>query len=320
MTRYIVRRLFYLMPLWLAVSLLAFSLLSVARGDPASTIWYRDHDQPPSSADLDGIRAEEGLDDPFPVRYGRWLAGAFQGDLGRSYKTGEPVFGALRDRFPATLELAGAALLFALVLALPLGIVAAVYRNSLLDHMARLGALLGASMPSFWLAYLLISVFSVRLGLLPVSGKGGLDHLILPASALGMASAAILSRLTRSALLEVLGEDYIRTARAKGLRENIVILRHALKVALIPVVTVIGLNFGYLLGGAVIIEHVFAWPGIGRLAVAAIFDRDYPVIQGFVLYIGGFILLVNLIVDISYAWLDPRVRLGGSLDAAGATR
>lgn len=320
MTAYIVRRILYLLPLSLAVSLLAFGLLTLARGDPATIIWYRDHDHPPSKADLDRIRAEEGLDDPFPVQYVRWLAGAFQGDLGRSYKTGEPVFAALRERFPATLELAGAALLFSVVLALPLGIIAAVYRNSPLDHAARLVALGGASMPSFWLAYLLITLFSVRLGLLPVSGKGGLEHLILPAVALGMAGAAILSRLTRSAMLEVLGEEYIRTARAKGLHERIVILRHALKVALIPVVTAIGINFGHLLGGAAIIETVFAWPGIGRLAVQAIFDRDYSVIQGFVLYIGSFILFVNLIVDITYAWLDPRVRLGGRLGAAGAAR
>lgn len=318
MKRYLARRLLYLLPVLLGISLLSFGLGSLARGDAAVIIWFRDNDHPPTSEDLARVRAEEGLGDPLPVRYGRWLADAVTGDLGRSYKTGEPVSQALGQRLEATMKLAFGAALVALVIGLPAGIISALYRNSLLDQVTRLGALAGASLPSFWLGYLLIIAFSVKLGLLPVAGQGGIKHLILPSITLGLHSTAILMRFMRSTLLEVIGEDYVRTARAKGLPLATVVTRHALKNALIPVVTVMGMVFGHLLAGAVIVETVFAWPGIGKLAVDAIFNRDYPIIQGFVVLMGIIFVVVNLIVDILYVWLDPRVRLGRSMGADGS--
>lgn len=317
MKRYLARRLLYLLPVLLGISLLAFGLGSLARGDPAALIWYRDNDRPPAAEDLDRVRAENGLDDPLPIRYVRWLGDAARGDLGRSYKSGEAVSQALGQRLQATMQLALGAAIVTLVIALPVGIISAVYRNSLLDHVARVVALAGASLPSFWLGYLLIIAFSVKLGLLPVAGQGGIKHLILPSITLGAASTAILMRLMRSALLEVIGEDYIRTAKAKGLALRTVVGRHALKNAMIPVVTVMGMVFGHLLAGAVIVETVFAWPGVGKLAVDAIFNRDYPVIQGFVLLMGAIFVAVNLMVDVLYVWLDPRVRLGRPVGAHG---
>lgn len=216
----------------------------------------------------------------------------------------------LLERFPATLEITLAATLVAVAVALPVGVLAAVRRNTLLDQVTRAGAMLAASTPSFWLAFLLIIVFSVQLDLLPASGRGGLEHLLLPALALGLAEAAILARLTRSSLLEVLREDYVTTARAKGLPERAVILRHALRNALAAVVTQVGLIFGFLLAYSAIIEIVFVWPGIGRYVVEAIGQRDYAVIQGFAVFAGTLFLLINLIVDLVYLWLDPRVELG----------
>jgi peptide/nickel transport system permease protein len=221
------------------------------------------------------------------------------------------VTGALLDRFPRTLQIAVLGIATALALALPLGVLAAVWRNSPVDHLSRVVALLGASMPSFWVAYLLILVFSVRLQLLPVAGTGTWQHLVLPAATLGLAAAASLMRLTRSEMIEALGQDFVRTGRAKGLAPRAVVVGHALRNALIPVVTVAGMRFAQLLGGAVIVETIFAWPGVGKFVLDSIFDRDYPVIQGFVVFMGTAFLLVNLAVDLSYGLLDPRVRLGG---------
>ncbi|HEV2108990.1 MAG TPA: ABC transporter permease, partial [Thermomicrobiales bacterium] len=257
------------------------------------------------------LREELGLDNPFPVRYAHWLGNAVTGDLGTSYRTGEPVLEALLDRFPNTLQIAVLGLGGAITLALPLGVLAAVWRNSPIDHLSRVLALLGAAMPSFWVAYLLILVFSVRLGVLPVAGRGTWQHLVLPSATLGLAASASLMRLTRSEMLEVLGQDFVRTGRAKGLGPRAVIFGHALRNALIPVMTVAGLRFAGLLGGAVIVETIFAWPGIGKFVLDAIFDRNYPVIQGFVIFMGTVFLLINLLVDLSYGLLDPRVRLGG---------
>ena len=232
------------------------------------------------------------------------------GDLGTSYSSGEPVLHELVVRFPATLELALAAMLVAVAMAMALGVLAAVRRNSLIDQVTRAGALLGASIPSFWLAFLLITLFSVTLRWLPSAGRGGLSHLVLPALALALGEAAVLARLVRSSLLEVLGEDYVTTARAKGLSEAAVIGRHALRNALAAVVTQVGLLFGYLLAYSAIIEVIFVWPGVGRLAVDAIGQRDYPLIQGFVVFAGTVFVIVNLLVDLAYLWLDPRVSLG----------
>ncbi|CAN5873488.1 MAG: ABC transporter permease [Gemmatimonadota bacterium] len=308
---YIARRILSLVPVWLGISLLAFSLANLAPGDPAQLILLRQTGELPTEEAVQRLREQLGLDDPFPVRYARWLADAAQGDLGTSYRTGEPVLGALLERFPATLQLAVAALLIGLSIGIPLGVLSAVRRDSGLDHASRVGVLLGASIPNFWLGYLFILLFAVVLGWLPVAGAGSWQHLVLPALTLGVGGAASLTRLTRSTVLEELQADYVRTARAKGLAERAVVMRHALRNALNPIVTLTGMRFGGLLAGAVVVETVFAWPGIGKFLVDAIYDRDYPTIQGFVLFTGTVFVLLNLLVDLGYAWLDPRVRLTG---------
>lgn len=318
MAAYLTRRLLYLVPVLIGLSLLAYGLSDLAPGDPARIILQRQSGQTVSDAEVESLRAELGLDAPFPVRYVRWLGRALQGDLGTSFRTGEPVLGELVSRSLRTLELAVPAFLIGMVLALPLGVLSAVRRNRVEDHAARVGALVGASMPSFWLAYLLILLFAVHLELLPVAGRGGWRHLALPTATLGVGAAAGLMRLTRAGMLEVLGEEYVRTARAKGLTTRRVMLVHALRTALIPVVTLAGLRFGYLVGGAVIVETVFAWPGLGTHVVASIHDRDYPTIQGFVLLMGVVFVLINLLIDLAYVGLDPRVRLGARAEPGRA--
>ena len=308
MKPHVLIRVLSLVPLWLGISVLAFVLSNLAPGDPATVMAHRLSDVPPSEEQIAAVRREYNLDDSLPLRYLRWLGAAARGDLGRSYRTKEPVLDELAAHFPATLMIAGAALLIALFVSLPLGVYAAVRRNEWPDHVARAGALLAASLPSYWLAYLLILFFALGAGWLPVAGREGAGAMVLPAVTLGLGAAARLVRLTRSSLLEVLGEDFIRTARAKGLREGIVIRRHALRGALIPVITMTGITFGHLLGGAVIVERIFAWPGIGSLLMDSIYDRDYPVIQGFVLFMGTIFTLLNLVADISYLWIDPRIQ------------
>jgi peptide/nickel transport system permease protein len=310
-------RVLSLLPVWLGISLLAFSLANLAPGDPAQMILLRQTGELPSEDAVQRLREQLGLDDPFPVRYVRWLADAARGDLGTSFRTGEPVLGALLERFPATLQLAVAGLLIGLLIGIPLGVISATRRDSALDHASRVGVLLGASLPNFWLGYLLILLFGVGLGWLPVAGWGTWQHLVLPALTLGVGGAASLTRLTRSMVLEELGADYVRTARAKGLPERVVVVRHALRNALNPIVTLTGMRFGGLLAGAVVVETVFAWPGIGKFLVDSIYDRDYPTIQGFVLFTGTVFVLLNLLVDLGYAWLDPRVRLAGRGGADG---
>jgi peptide/nickel transport system permease protein len=317
LTRYIIRRLAYLVPVWLGISLLAYSLANLAPGDPAYIILRRQTGEVPSDEAVQALRRQLGLNDPLPMRYGRWVEHAATGDLGTSYRTGEPVLQALADRFGATLQLALAALLVGVGIALPLGILSATRRDRPLDHVSRVLALVGASVPSFWLGYVLIIVFAVSLKVLPVAGYGDLPHLVLPALTLGLGAAASLSRLTRANLLETLDDDFVRTARAKGLSERVAVLGHAFRAALIPIVTLIGMRFGHLLAGAVIVETVFAWPGIGKFVVDSIYDRDYPTIQGFVLFMGTVFVLLNLLVDISYVWLDPRVRVGAGARGAG---
>ncbi len=311
MLRYIARRLAYLVPVWLGISILAFALALLAPGDPVRQVLQAGGIDAPSAEQVMELRRELGLDAPGPVRYARWLAGAVRGDLGRSYRTGEPVLQSLVDRFPRTAMLALLAVGVGLIIAVPLGIISALFRDSVVDQIARLGALVGASIPSFWLAYLLILFFAVQLRILPVAGASEPRHIVLPALTLAIGAAASLTRLTRSAMLEELFQDYVRTARSKGLRERAVIVTHALRNALIAIVTITGIRLAALLGGAVIVETIFAWPGIGKYVVDSIFIRDYPTIQGFVLFTGTVVLLVNLAVDVSYVWLDPRVRLGG---------
>ena len=274
------------------------------------------------------LRRELGLDQPLHVQYFRFLRRAALGDLGTSIRTREPVRVEVMSRFPATAELAVAALCLSTLIGVGAGVTSAVRQYSLIDHAGMVGAMLGASIPVFWLGLMLILVFAVRYPLLPVSGRGApfseaavvlfqgdasllvraLRHLILPAVCLGLSRAAVVARLTRSSMLEVLRQEYVRTARAKGLRERAVIYRHALRNALIPIVTIVGLQFGFLLGGAVIAEVVFSWPGVGRLAVDGILARDYPVVQGCVLLVAAIFVLLNLSVDMVYAWLNPRIR------------
>ncbi|HET8568892.1 MAG TPA: nickel ABC transporter permease [Candidatus Limnocylindria bacterium] len=311
MAAYVARRVLSLVPVWVGISVLAFALSVLAPGDPVRQALQQSGIDAPSPEQVAEMRRELGLDAPPPVRYARWVGDALTGDLGRSIRTGEPVLGALAERFPRTATLALVAVVLGLAIALPLGVVSAVLRNSALDHVARLGALVGASIPSFWLAYLLIIAFAVQLKVLPVAGSTTPQHLVLPALTLAIGAAASLTRLTRSAMLEELSQEYVRTGRAKGLRERAVVVRHALRNALIAIATVTGIRLAALLGGAVIVETIFAWPGIGKFVVDSIGARDYPVIQGFVLFAGTVVLAINLAVDLAYVWLDPRVRLGG---------
>ena len=301
----------------LLISLIAFSLGSLAPGDPAQIMLMRRTGEAPSDEEVRQVRHELGLDRPFPARYADWLGAAVRGRFGVSYRSGQPVFEELRARLPATLALAISALLLGLVLAVPLAVISAMARDSPVDHAARVIALVGVSMPSYWLGYILMLVFAVGLRLLPVSGAGGAAHLVLPALTLALGSAANITRLLRANLLDELGSDYVRSARAKGLPALRVLTRHALRNALNPLVSVSALRFGRLLGEAAIVETVFAWPGVGRWMVDSIYDRDYPAIQGFVLYIATVFVVINVIVDVSYRVLDPRVRVGSRATASG---
>jgi ABC-type dipeptide/oligopeptide/nickel transport system permease component len=308
---YVLRRILQTVPVLLGVSLLAFAVMHVVPGDPVRLIAGPDA---PESVVL-RIRTELGLDRPLYEQYASFLGRALRGDLGRSLRSRAPVVDEIVARFPATLELTTASMLIAVVAGVPLGLIAAVSRSTWVDYLAMLTSLSTLSMPVFWLAIVAIWLFSLQLGWLPVSGRAGppwqwdgFRHLVLPAVTLATTSLAITSRLTRSGMLEVLGREYVTTAWAKGLPPLGVVGKHALKNALIPVVTVVGLQYGFLLGGAVVTETIFAWPGVGRLAMTAILQRDYPVVQGCVLLVAVLFVLVNLLVDLLYGWLDPRIR------------
>jgi len=304
-TRYLVTRILHSAVVILGLLLLVFVILQLT-GDPARLML------PPEATieDIERLRHQMGFDRPLPVQFLHFLAGALRGDFGSSlrYKD-QPALAIALERFPATLELALATLAWSIPAALVLGTISAIRRASFQENAAMVTALVGQSMPSFWLGLMLILIFSVNLGLLPSSGRGGPAHVVLPAVTLGGFFMARLTRLVRSGLLDVLGEDYVRTARAKGLAERAVLVRHAFKNAAIPIVTIIGLDVGALLGGAVITETVFAWPGVGRLAVESIYVRDFPVVQADVFVIAVAFVLINLFVDVVYTWLDPRVRL-----------
>ena len=304
MTTYLVRRLAQSLIVLLGVSFVVFFILHLT-GDPAAVLLPPDA----SAEDLQRFRQAMGFDDPFFVQYGRFLRGALQGDFGQSIRHGEPAFGLVVERMPATFELSGAALVIALALAIPAGIVSAVRRNTTVDYVSTVVALLGQSLPTFWLGIMLILVFSVHWGWFPSSGRGSLEHLILPAITLGLFTTARIARLTRSGMLDVLSQDFIRTARAKGVSDPPVVWKHALKNAAIPIVTIVGIELGTLLGGSVITETIFAWPGVGRLSVQAIYNRDYPVVQAAVFLLASTFVLVNLVVDVLYTYLDPRIRL-----------
>jgi ABC-type dipeptide/oligopeptide/nickel transport system permease component len=300
----LLRRLLLLFPTVLGVLTLVFFLVHLIPGDPVELMLG----ETASRADLAQLRADLGLDRPLGEQYARFLGGLARGDLGRSFFYRKPVLSVIGGALPATMLLAAAAMAVALLVALPIGILAAVRHDRLTDRVAMVGSLLGVSMPNFWLGPLLILLFSFRLGWLPVSGREGAASLVLPALTLGTSLAAILARMTRASMLDVLGEDYLRTARAKGVGRVPVIARHALRNALLPVVTIVGLQFGALLSGAVITENVFAWPGVGTVLVQAITARDYPLVQGCVLVIALCYVAANFLTDILYSLIDPRVR------------
>lgn len=332
MLTYITKRIFLLIPVLLGVSLLAFSLIHFIPGDPARIMLG----EKANEQALNELRQQLGLNDPLYIQYSRFMGDILQGDFGRSVISHNPVIEELAQRFPATIELAFTAMLIAIVVGIAAGVISAVKQYSIFDNLSMIGALFGVSMPIFWLGLMLILVFSNMLHWLPPSARisieysipqvtnfvlidtllaGNMDafidalkHLIMPSLALGTIPMAIIARMTRSSMLEVMKQDYIRTANAKGLHKVIVVLKHALKNAFLPIVTVIGLQFGQLLGGAVLTESIFSWPGIGRYMYHAIMARDFPVVQSGILFIALIFVLVNLLVDIAYTFLDPRIR------------
>ena len=334
MGRYILRRLIQLVPVLLGISLLVFAFLHLIPSDPAVTL-LGDRATPEA---VEQLRERMGLNQPLPLQYLSFLGSLLSFDLGTSIFTGVPILDEIKLRWPATFELSVVAMLIALLLGIPAGVIAAVKKNSLVDNLTMSGSLLGVSMPVYWLGLLLVYLFAVNLQWLPPSGRIGIDagysfqpitgffifdaliqgdfaalgnilsHLVLPAVTLSTIPLAIIARITRSAMLEVLSQDYIRTARSKGLKELMVIGKHALKNAMLPVVTIVGLEFGTLLGGAILTETIFSWPGIGSWIYGGILQRDYPVVQGGVVFVAFMFVLVNLLVDLSYAFLDPRIQ------------
>jgi peptide/nickel transport system permease protein len=305
MLTWILRRILAVVPVLFGVTLAVFSMLFLVPGDPVKMMLAEFVTNPDQVAQM---RAQLHLDEPILTQYGRFVWGALRGDLGMSIRSRRPVTTEIGENLASTAQLALAAMLVAIGLGVPLGLLAALSRNSWLDVASMGGALLGVSMPSFWLGLLLIFVFSLQLAWFPATGGGDLRHLVLPAVTLGMIAAAIIARLTRSSMLEVLGQDYVRTARAKGLGGFSVVVRHALKNALIPIITIFGLQFGNLLAGAVIVETVFSRPGLGRLIVGGILNKDFPLVQGVVLFVATVYVLINVLVDVAYAYADPRIR------------
>ena len=307
MLTWILRRILAVVPVLFGVTLAVFSMLFLVPGDPVKMMLAEFVTNPDQVAQM---RAQLHLDEPILKQYGRFVTSAARGALGTSIRSRRPVTIEIGENLASTAQLALAAMLVAVGIGIPLGLLAALSRNSWLDVASMGTALLGVSMPSFWLGLLLIFVFSLHLAWFPATGGGDLHHLILPAVTLGMIAAAIIARLTRSSMLEVLGQDYVRTARAKGLGSFSVVVRHALKNALIPIITIFGLQFGNLLAGAVIVETVFSRPGLGRLIVGGILNKDFPLVQGVVLFVATIYVLINVLVDVAYAYADPRIRFG----------
>lgn len=303
---YVIRRLLLSIPVLIGVSILVFAIIRFIPGDPARAI-AGVHASPQF---IEQVRRELLLDEGLHVQYYVYMSNLFKGDMGRSTFSGRPVTVELRQRFPNTMILAATAMGIATIIGMSAGIISATRRYSLFDNFSMLVALVGVAAPVFWLGVMFQILFSVNLGWLPSGGIGTWKHLVLPSLTLGLATAALLARITRSSMLDVLRQDYITTARSKGLIERVVVYKHAFKNALIPVVTVMGLQFGILLGGAVLTETVFSWPGIGRLMVDSILARDYPVVQGAVLLLAVFFVMINLVVDVIYAFLDPRISYG----------
>lgn len=310
MARYVAARVAWLIAVLVAVSAVTFALGALAPGDPAVIVFERTQPgESPTPQALAELRKELGLDRSVPAQYARWLARALGGDVGASWSTGEGVADSVRERMPRTALLAGSALVLSMLIAIPAGVVAAYRRNTVVDHLCRVGPLVGASLPAFLVAYLLILYLAVRAGLFPAFGFGSLSNLALPALTLALGSAGTLTRFTRAAVLDVLAAPYVQAGRAKGVSTTRLLFDHALRNAALPVVTVIGLSLAGLLGGAFVVEWIFNWPGLGTLAVNAINTKDYPVIQGFVLVTAAACVIVNFLTDLIYAALDPRVRL-----------
>lgn len=304
MLRFLLRRLLLTVPVLIGVATLVFSLIHLVPGDPVQSMLG----ESASPADVAQLRERLGLNRPLAVQYASFVRGAVTGDLGVSLRTNQPVVSAIAERVPATIELAVASMTVALIIALPLGILAAVRAGTAVDHAATTVALIGISIPNFWLGPLLAIVLSVSLGWLPVSGRGGLAHLVLPAITLGAPLAAMLARMTRASVLEELRELYVLAARSRGLSRARAVLVHAFRNSLIPIVTVLGLQLGSVLTGAVITETIFAWPGVGRLLIQSISARDYPAVQGCILLIAVTYVTVNVLTDLVYGLLDPRIR------------
>lgn len=305
MGNFLLRRLLLLIPVLWGVATLVFLLLHFIPGDPIDLMLG----DSALGTDRETLRDQLGLNDPLIVQYLRYFGDLLQGDWGTSLFSKKPVFEEILERVPATMELMFGAMVVTILVAMPLGLIAAVKKGTWIDQGAMIFSLLGVSIPNFWLGPMLILLFSIHFDLLPVNERGGLEHLILPALTLGTSLASILARITRSSVVETLQAEYIRTARSKGISELRILFRHALRNALIPIVTVIGLQVGVLLSGAIITEAIFDWPGLGNLLISAINSRNYPLVQGCVLFIAGSYVMVNLVIDLLYAYLDPRIRL-----------
>ncbi len=303
MIQYLIKKLPQTILVIIGVSIITFIIMHLS-GNPAQLLL------PPEATEqqIEEFSEALGYNDPLPEQYFRFMKGVIKGDFGTSMVYRRPAFDIVMERFPATIQLAISSMIFALIVAVPMGILAGVKRNTIFDYTSMTLALGMQSMPTFWLGIMLVMIFSVKLRWLPTSGRGTFQQLILPMITLGAFYLAMISRLMRSGLLEVLSEDYIRTARAKGVKESLVVLKHALKNSIIPLVTVVGMEFGRLLGGAVVTEAVYEWPGVGQLALTAIGQRDYPVVQGVIFVLAITFVLVNLLTDLSYAYLDPRIR------------
>ncbi|MEC8436041.1 MAG: nickel ABC transporter permease [SAR324 cluster bacterium] len=305
MGNFLLRRLLLLIPVLWGVATLVFLLLHFIPGDPVDLMLG----DSALGTDRETLRDQLGLNDPLIVQYLRYFGDLLQGDWGTSLFSKKPVFEEIMERVPATMELMLGAMVVTILVAMPLGLIAAVNKGTWIDQGAMIFSLLGVSIPNFWLGPMLILLFSIHFDLLPVNERGGLEHLILPALTLGTSLASILARITRSSVVETLQAEYIRTARSKGISELRILFRHALRNALVPIVTVIGLQVGVLLSGAIITEAIFDWPGLGNLLISAINSRNYPLVQGCVLFIAGSYVMVNLVIDLLYAYLDPRIRL-----------
>lgn len=302
------KRLLELVLFLFLLSFVSFIFMKAAPGDPVRYMLNID-DVTISDEQIEDLREELGFNDPIYVQYWNWLVRFFQFDLGESYMTKQPVMNELASKIPDTLALTFSSMVVMLLIAVPIGTLAALYKNKWIDHLSRIFALIGASIPSFWLGLLFMQLFSVKLGVLPSMGKGTFPHMVMPSLTLGLAMAAVYVRLLRSSLLESLGQDFIRSAKARGLRPRRIFLFHALRHSLTPVITIFGVSLGSLLGGTVIIEVLFAYPGVGKLVVEAIVRRDYPIIQGYILFMGLIVVTINLLVDLSYRYLNPEIRL-----------